>query len=822
MKNEEVLPGRIDVKEILNRFLEYKWYYIAIITLFLAGAYLKNKYAPVIYENTATILINTDNKNGFMNKDDLFSNFGLFGADKNIENEIGILKSFTLIKNTISSLNFEVGYFFEENIINVAPLQDFDFNIINTSLYKEAPVKVNLDRSHNQPIDVLFYVDILSDTTFRIQARGTDVSLYNYIDNNVVRKIRNFSIDKVYKFGETIVDKNYSFTVTKNPEGYSDIPVGKLFYFQLYHLDYLTLQYRNNLTINKANENASLINISINGYNQRKITEFINVFIDKYLETNLVKKNKVALSTVSFIDNQISEVADSLSAAEYTLESFRSRNKVMDLGYQGQKLYERLGEFEREKANLNTQQRYYQWVIDYFDNNKEGYADIVPPSSMNVVDPLLTKLIEEFVTLNSERKNLVNNRQTKSLHLSSLENKISNLRQTILENVRNNLNTVNMSINEINYQENQLSGQISNLPKTELKLLGIERNFELNNTIYTYLLQKRAEAQIAAVSNTPDYDVVDEARLIMSGPVAPKRKLNYIIALFLGLALPSGVILLRDYLNNTLVSEQDIEHYTHHPVIGTIYRNNKGVPNVVAAYNKSAITESFRAVRTNLQIMFKGKMNRTVIVTSSTGGEGKTFTALNLASAFASFGSRAVLVGFDLRKPTMHEKIGANNIVGLSNYLSERAGFNDIVQKTNIENLDFIPAGPIPPNPSELIASERAILLFTELKRRYSYIVVDSAPLGAVSDSYLLMNHGDATIFVVRQNYTHKDIFKDTMKQLRHNKLDENVYFVLNDVTKRGAKAYGYNAKYYDEEEVNTKTKITSFLKKDVKKKHSA
>lgn len=793
--NEDIFQSTTNYKSLIYKILDNKSYFFISAILFLVAAFFFNKFSPDIYKNKTSLLINEKSENSLLSSEEFLQSLNTTGNKKNIENEIGSLKSFSLINKTLMDLGLEISYFSEQNAFfgNTTP---GSFLNIAKEYYKETPFNVLLDKSQTQPLYLKFYITFLPDNKFRLQAEGKDVILYNYVDNNILSSIPLYKIDKVFQFGESITEKYFSFKVSIKENSNAELFKDKAMFFYFNHPEYLTLEYQSNLEIEPVSPTASLLNISLSGGHPEKITEFLTNYTAGYLDQNLKKKNNYASTTVQFIDNQISDVADSLNLAQSTLQNFRTNNQVIDLSFQGQQIFQKLSQLESERALLVNQKKYYEYLRNYFKENKES-TDLLAPSSMNVVDPLLTQLVTQLVTLSSERATYLSSDNMRNPNLATIEVKINNLKKTIQENVNSNLNTLNNSIKEIDYRTSRMSADISGMPKTQLQLLGMERKFKLNDAIFTYLLQKRSEAQIARASNMPDYEIVDPARKVSARVVAPKRMINYIIALFASFLLPFSIIMIRDFFNNKIVDKGDVEAITNKPIIGYIYHNYKKSSTVIADYPKSSISESFRTVRTNLQIMSRGISKQVILVTSSGSGEGKSFVSTNLASVFALLGKKTVLIGFDLRKPAIYQELGLNNLIGISSYLSNRAVLEDIIQPTRIENLDFIPAGPVPPNPIELIGSNVTKNLIFKLKEIYDYIIIDTAPIGVVTDAYFLMNYADLNIYIVRQNVTIKEMFGNTLKSLENNKIT-NLAILLNDVyLKSRAYAYGYDSKYY-------------------------
>lgn len=325
----------------------------------------------------------------------------------------------------------------------------------------------------------------------------------------------------------------------------------------------------------------------------------------------------------------------------------------------------------------------------------------------------------------------------------------------------------------------------------------MEREFKLNDAIYTFLLQKRAEAQIASASNTPDYELIDEAKYFQAGLISPRTKMNYIIAIFIGFIIPFIIILIRDFLNNKIRDIQEIETISSLPIIGQVFHNNTKSNAIIRDYPKSPLADSFRAIRTNLQFFSKGVDKMVILMTSSGSGEGKSFCSVNLASVYALLGKKTLLLGFDLRRPALYTDLNLKNETGITSYLIKNSKLNDIIQRTEIENLDFIAAGPIPPNPVELIASENTKYFFSELKNKYEYIIIDSAPVGAVTDSFLLFKYADINVFTIRHNYTIKEALKNNLKNIEDKNIG-NISLLINDIKiNKPGYGYTYQSKYY-------------------------
>lgn len=789
--------GSVDYKKLIHRLFTFRKVYLVLIVVFLIGAFLKNKFSTVVYRNATTLFMNQDDRTRAMNStNDMFQSFGLFSVKGNIENELEIIKSFALVKKVITETNLKISYFSHP----VSPLSDMLKNtpfIKKTELYGNSPIEVVIDPSVPQAVNLPFFVTFLNETEFTIETQGEEIPLFNYIDDQVVSLTPAIQFKQRFRFGDEIKTRYFNFRIHKTNNFTKEYTADKRLFFVMHDVNRLAIQYQNALKTETTSERSTLIKVSLTGTNRQRITDFLNNLTDVYLGKSLEKKNKTALSTIDFIDSQISNIADSLSYAETALKNFRTSEGVMDLSFQGQQIFEQLSRLENEKAALEIQKKYYEYLNNYLEESQD-LSSIMAPSAMNVVDPILNNLVTQLITLGTERAAMLRNSPNQqNLFLPENNIRIENLKKTIQETVHNTLNTLNISLNEINYRMSRASRQISQMPKTELQLRGVERKFDLNEAIYNFLLQKRAEAQIARASSLPDYEIVDSAVLATSRVVAPKKMLSYIISVFLALFLPTGFIMAKDFLNNKIIDPEEIELMTDFPILGNIYHNFHRSRLVVHEHPNSSVTESFRAVRTNFQFFSEGGKRQVLLITSATSGEGKSFCSLNLASAFALNGHRTVLMEFDLRRPKIHQQFNSSNIIGISSYLIDKAIIDDIILPTQIDNLDLISAGPAAPNPAELINSERTSELIDKLKEMYDYIIIDSAPSGILAETLLLMKHADLNIFVVRMDYSIKDTLVNAISTLEKNNFS-NVTMLLNDINaKRDAYKYGYNTTYY-------------------------
>lgn len=778
------------LKYFLIKVASLKYLYFALSILCVSVAVAYNYFSQKQYEAYASLSPVENNTSSILSSNQMFTGLQSLESLNNIENDITNLSSFELIYATVTSMNLEISYFREYKKI----LKQ------TNELFGSTPFTVSIDKSHNQPINTKFFVTVLDESTFRLTVDEKKVPFYNYVDNLIVSEENTISFDSVCKFNEPINNKYFRFSISldrdfPDPNKNAKKPVEYHYYFKFNHPDYLSKDYLEKLKVEKVSPLASIINIKFTEKNRSKTITFLNNYLNTFLEKNLDKKNNVAKSTVRFIDSQISEISDSLVESESALRNYRSANQVMDLSFQGQQTFEQLTQIETERANLQVQERYYNYVINYFKANEDG-SGLVLPSAMNVSDPIINQLITTLNDLNMQRSTyLSGSNPQKNIFISQIDAKISAQKRTILENFTNNLNTLTLSLNELDYRQEKLSREISRLPRTEMNMVSMQRKFNLNDAIYTFLLQKRSEAAIALASNYPDYEILEPARSITSKIVAPKSIINYLIALFLGLLLPTLYLIIRDFFDDKIRSINDAEYMLHRSVMSVIYSNNLKSEAVVAEHPKSAISESFRNLRSSLFLSSDHEKTKVILVTSSQPQDGKSFVSVNLASSIAAVGYKTILLDCDLRRPTLHIKLKENNAVGLTNYMMKKTSADEIIRATSISNLDFISAGPIIPNPSELMESGVLDSLINYLKTKYDYIVIDTTPVGIVADAILMMKYSSKVLMVIRNNYTRKDIFANVLTNLKSNKIN-NYDIVYNDLSLHKS-SYRHYSNYY-------------------------
>jgi capsular exopolysaccharide synthesis family protein len=464
-------------------------------------------------------------------------------------------------------------------------------------------------------------------------------------------------------------------------------------------------------------------------------------------------------------------------------------------------LYDELKLLNEQKSAVVFAVNYYNYLDSYL-RKKNDYAQIILPSSIGIADEILNTLVTQLVTLQTELNLLPGSKELQNPMINERAGKlgkaVSETRSQIVEAINTLRTTDKIKITGIDQQTTRLTDRLGKLPGIQRRLVNIQRNYTFNENMYTFLQEKKAEAGISQASTTSDIIVVNPPR-IAGGAITPQVSQNYFIGIAAGLLIPFLAFILLELVNTKIQSKEDIEKISSIPFIGGIGHNANGNNLVVYKKPKSAMAESFRALRSNLNYFTEGKDRKILMVTSSLSGEGKSFTTINLATVFSLAGKKTIIVGADLRKPKIFEDFDLGNERGLSTYLSGMSSLDEVIQHTSVEYLDMISGGPVPPNPSELLMGERMEKLMNELKTRYDYVLMDTPPLSLITDGLVLSKFADHTIFIVRQNYTPRTALSMVEEIYQSGKID-HISLVLNDVYRTGP-GYGYTGYsygYYD------------------------
>lgn len=771
---------QVDIKSIIFNFLEHWYLFVISVVIALAVGFIINRYKTNIYQASATVLIKDDHST--FDPTSIMTNMS-YSNMQNIENEMTILKSWSLTERVVKKMGIEVTYLNKGRIATV-------------EMYKNAPFDVEFDRSVPQSVNLVYEIDFLDNGKIALKATSENHSVYDFVlCQTIMSRPEVINIEGEYNEGDWIDNGFNRIRIVLNdrfdPE---NKPTTKMS-FWLNSYPSLVRQMRS-FSVSPTSKQSSIAAIVMNGTDKLKIVEFVNMLMIEYINRGLEKKNLVSENTINFIDQELSGIQDSLNRSEIDLKDFKSTNDLMNLDVQATQVYSNLKALEKERAEMLVNVKIYRQLQTYIQNQIDDPENLAAPSTMGINDPLLNKLVVDLVTLSQTKATQLLTQTEQHPQVVKINEQIVTAKKTLLETVNNLVSNAQMGLDEINKRIAQAETEVRVLPEKQRQLVNFQRKYDFNDDTYKYLMQRRAEAQIIRASNTPDNEIIDEARLDTVIRVAPRTAINYLIALIIGLLVPALYLFLKDFFNVSINDRKEIEKLTDFPIIGQIPLVTSQDPCVVINSPKSPVSEAFRSIRTNVEYITQGKPKSTILITSDTQGIGKTFNSINIASVYALYGKKTILLGFDMRKPKLFQEFGLTNNTGLSSFLSNKDTLDNIIQ-TSVKspNLDIITSGPIPPNPAELIASQKCEELFSSLKERYDYIIIDTPPLGLVTDAFLLMKFTDVNLFIVRQGVTNKNIFGGIIQDLANRNLNASIIINGMELGKNYGYRYG-NYKY--------------------------
>ena len=795
----------IDFKVLFAKILKnWKWY---LLTLFLAFfvAYYINIRKQNIYELKNYVTVKDETNPWFTSNMSLVFNWG--GVSDKVDLFITTLQSRTHNERVVKQLKAYINYY-----------KKGKYNLID--IYKDSPFEFMPDDHAYQIIEIPIEIHIIDNQQFKINIRPKkeEVTLYNYTTKTQKNyKLKNFT--GTFNFGQDI---DLPFLkgkfVLKQPD---KIEKNTIYILKLSDFYKTVNFYKENIKVKPKNKNSSILILSLKGTNKKKIVDYLNTTTGILQKQILNDKNKFAVNTIKFIDSILKGIQTDLNASAQSLKQFVKNKTVLNLDDPTSKLYEKITGFDLQKNNLQQKKLYYQQLLNYLQNRK-NYEDLPAPTVVGIDDPTIVGKVTKITQLAILRKKNLMNFQENSMPIQKIDLEIEALRKSLMETVQSALKNIDTELNLVNKNIHKIEKQINKLPEEKQTLLTLKRKHDLKEEVYNTLLQKRNEASIVKASNVSDLKIIDQAKDTGQAPVAPNRKINYLIALLAGLILPTLIIAVLFFLDNKIHDVSEIEELTQTPILGEIFHyEGKGkLPVVNAPHNIAA--ESFRTLRSSLRFLYPQKDNsQSIIVTSTISGEGKTFVTSNLGINMSMGNKKTVLLEFDLRKPKFKEYFdeAKQNHLGISHFLAGEAELEDIIVSTKYDNLDIILSGETPPNPSELILRDLTQKLFQGLKEKYDFILVDVPPIGLVSDALELQKFMDVVLYVIREDYSLKDFVKDIDEKYNHQKM-KNLAIVYNDFKTSGLKKYGYGKAYqygygqYFSQKKSFLDKIKDFFKK--------
>jgi capsular exopolysaccharide synthesis family protein len=686
-------------------------------------------------------------------------------------------------------------------------------------VYGDTPFLVKLKTDKFQLTNTIITIEFIDNYRFKLSidfGEESKVSMINYQNNKThIYDVTTPTFSQEYKLDELIDLPFLNFTLT-SVEGLGNIS-DKSYMIRFLSVDQSVSKYRK---VNATSiPNTSLLNVSQSGPNKKRIVDYVNKTVDVLSIAALQDKTNYAFQTLDFITEQFKNTEDSLRLIESDIGKYKKSKGIYNLSLEGSQIFSETTGLDKNQRDLTDRLEYYNNLEDYI-NTSQNYIDVPAPAIVNIEDESIGEKIRVFTQLSTEKEKLKQEVTSNHPSLIALNQEIQTTKQILLENVSSLKNLLNLNIKNSKRRENDYNYQLKRLPEKEQKLLNFQRKYALTESNYLYLLQKGYEARTAIAATVSDITVLDSAKDTGQKSSKPRKPFNYMVGLLLGTLLPLFIIIAIEVLDTKIQTVEDIEGLSTIPILGVVGKKTTINNLSVFLKPKSTVAESFRALRSNIHFLFDRKKineSKTVMITSSISGEGKTFVSINMATVFALSGKKTILVGLDLRKPKIFGDFDIDNEEGVVNYLIGQKTIEEIIIPSKIENLDIITSGHVPPNPSELIMNSANEELMEYLKKNYEYIILDTPPVGLVADAFELVKYADVTLYVVRQGFTQKGMMKMINDKYAKKEVS-NISIILNNFKIKSSYGYGhgygygYGQGYHEVEKIPLYKKIFRFI----------
>ena len=759
--------------------LNWKWFLLSIF-ICLGIGFLYLRYATPVYNTTAKLLIKDDKNDnggsgGALQALESMSNLGFISSNYGTENEQEILTSTTIAEQAIRDLKLYANYYIKGSVKKEL-------------VYKEQPINVEMDAPHLERLDAPLELKITRDNdSYKIT--GT-----YYIAENEVSFTGPYDIEKnISSLPAVIRTQVGTLTLTKN--GNRTLEDGDTEFVDMLSPRLTSHLYIKKLSVKQTSKPSSVFSLQINDENIPRSIDSLNQMVTCYNRQANEDKNEIAVRTEEFINDRLAKIDAELSSTDGALESYKKRNKLMELQLDAMTTSENTSTYEQKLNEANTQISLIGSLINFA--NRPGNRHQVLPSNIGLQDEASTSLINEYNKIALERNRLLRTASENSPVVIELTSQLDNMQASIHQALEQARKGLIIQRDAIRRQLGRYDTQVTKAPEQERILTQIGRQQEVRSGLYLMLLQKREENSISLAATADKSKLIEKPQF--NKKISPKGSIVMLIALIMGIAIPSGLLYVINFFRYRIEGHEDVASLTKLPIIADIVVASdtaKTRADIVVHENQNnQMEEIFRSMRTNIQFMLKPGQN-VILFTSSTSGEGKTFTAANLAVSFALLGKKVILIGLDIRKPRLAELFRINNYTsGITNLLvMDNPQWGDIEKQivpSEINGkLDLLMAGPIPPNPAELVSRPALEQVITQIKQHYDYVLIDTAPVGLVTDTLQIGKLADISIYMCRADYTPKASFNMINSLAEENKL-ANMCIAINGID-LSEKKYGY------------------------------
>lgn len=734
----------------------WKWFLVSIVTVF-SLAFLYLRYATDQYLITATIKIaDSNNDNSALREVNQVNEYGLFSRQNNVvSDEIEVLKSRSLVDNIVEDLDLNIQYFLQGKIVA-------------KEIFKNPPLTVTFFTNDTilKKIDTTLTLHVDSKSKFTFQGSTEQLNFGKKINTS---------------FGDIIITPQFEV---------EDMKVGKDVMIKISPIEKVIDNYNKKLKIKSAGEESSIITISLEDPEVDKGMEIVNGLINEYNKHIIENKNEVIEATSNFINNRLRVVSSELSEVDLTAETIKKDNRLTDLTQQSNIYLQSERDIESQQIATSTQLQMIDYMDNYLkENNSNG--DLIP-ANISFEDNSINNITQKHNDLVIQRNRILKNSSEINPVVVALDEQISSLKQSLNASLSNIRSSNEIRLEALNEEDSRISSKIYSAPRKERQFRDLKRQQDIKESLYLYLLQKREESAILHGVSSPNAIIIDKA-YASALPIWPIKEVIFLGALVLGLIIPTLIIYLTSIFDSKVRTKSDIVNNLSVPFLGDIPKS-KSKNKVVQKVDYSPIAEAFRLVRTNIDFMLSNVptgVGKVIFVTSTTSQEGKSHTSINLAKSISFSGKKVLHVETDIRVPKANKYLKVDNKIGLTNYLvDDNLNLSEVVEIIS-DKLHMIPSGTIPPNPAELLMSDKMEVLFNTVKQKYDYVIVDTSAVGLVSDTFIIAKYADLFVYVVRANYLDKRQLSIAETAYLEKRLP-NMAILLNGVTSNKGYGYGY------------------------------
>jgi tyrosine-protein kinase Etk/Wzc len=762
-----------NIREAIERYLSHWQWFVLAVCLCITIAYVYLRYTTSQFQASTTILVKDDKKGGMLSELSAFADMGLGGGMKsNLDNEVEILKSRTLVERAVRKLE-----------LNVTITEKGKVNTIER--YKDLPIEV-----HFINVRPSFYADGTKLGFVKKTADTFELTTGSNGEEGDVSVLLNSK--KEYRYGEVIATQLGDLIITKASE--KKWPNGieeKSISIVVSPLEKVVASFQGRLNVDPISKTSSVVTVSIVDPVVKKAELFLDTLIQIYNQEAAADKSFISENTSKFVANRLLLITQELDGVEKDVQQFKTSNKLTDIETEAKLFIEGSSDYNKKRIEIEIQLNMVASMLDFI--KKSNNSDLLP-TNMITTEGDAPGLMDSYNQLVLERNRILKSATLANPTVIKLDQQLASLKMNITESLRRLQANLNIQKRDLRGQEGLLDSKIGAIPVQERQFRVIARQQKVKEELYLYLLQKREETAISLAATEPNARVIDAAKA-SKVPVSPKKSMIYLASLLLGLLIPFGILYLIDLLDTKVKSRFELTRKLSIPFLGEIPKSE--TPNeIVDTTSRSSTAEAMRIVRMNLDFMLnqvpEGRA-KTILFTSTISGEGKTFLSVNLASIFALSGKKVLLIGMDIRNPKLNEYIDLPSSAGLTNYLSSsNVKIEDYIFKhKSFEQLYVLPPGSIPPNPTELLMNKKVDELFAQFKKEYDFIIVDTAPVSLVSDTLIIAKQADTFVYVVRANVLDKRMLHIPEVLYREKKLP-NMALLLNDAETKKGYGYGY------------------------------